>query len=281
MTYKALPTKITLENHSYRFAHYPNPGAEPAILLIGNLQEIESVDQFSKAAQKELDVYCVELPGCGLNPPLHASYRIQDHSYLLKTLIDWLGISALHLMVFSYSTPIALEFCRAYGNQVRSLALGGSMSSITPEQRRHTLSLVGDVLADRSKFAESFIDTLTSSQCAGRKSEIIRRAAKRKCQRYTEDQIWCFIENTLRICSYSFEKPEQINIPHSVCFTGGLDPYVTPERCFELARKIGADFALIDACDHLFHLREPEQTIQLMLSAYHSYSRSITTKKIA
>lgn len=281
MTYKALPTKITLENHNYRFAHYPNPGADPAILLIGNLQEIESVDQFSKAAQQEMDLYCVELPGCGLNPPLHASYRIQDHAYLLKALLDWLGISELHLISFSYATPIALEFCRSYGYLVKSLALGGSMSNLSSEQRRDTIALVGDVLSDRSKFADSFINGLTSDQCPGRKSDIIRRAAKRKCQKYTDDQIWCFIENTLRICAYRFDSPEQIRIPHSICFTGALDPYVTPERCRELAKQIGADFALIDACDHLFHLREPEQTIRLMLSAFHSYSQSLTTKRIA
>lgn len=117
--------RISLNDMEYRVAHYPNPGADPAIFLIGNLQEIESVDNFSRAFQEEMDIYCVELPGCGLTAPLHASYGMADHAILLAALVQHLQLPAFHLLVFSYSTPIALEYCRSNPGRVLSLALAG------------------------------------------------------------------------------------------------------------------------------------------------------------
>lgn len=261
-------TRLHLNDMEYRVAHYPNSGADPAIFLIGNLQEIESVDNFSKAFQEEMDVYCVELPGCGLTAPLHACYGMAEHAELLAQLVEHLQLTHFHLLVFSYSTPIALEYCRKYPGRVMSLALGGSMADIPSEKRGPTLSLVNEVLHDRTQFADSFIGGLTSDQCTGKRHVAIRRAALRKCRQYTDSQIWCFIENTVRICAYQFHRPEEIDVPHALCFTGALDVYVKPAWCRKLAESIGADFTLIDGCDHLFHLEQPDITASLMMRPY-------------
>ena len=59
-------SNITLKNQHYRYSIYPNPNTEQwGVFLLGNLQEIESVDFFSQSFSETLNVLTVELPGTG------------------------------------------------------------------------------------------------------------------------------------------------------------------------------------------------------------------------
>ena len=66
--------------------------------------------------------------------------------------------------------------------------------------------------------------------------------------------------------SYSPSDQDLIKIQcPTLCFTGEYDPYVTKERCKELANSIpNSSHTTIPNTDHLFHIEAPDTTIAMI-----------------
>ena len=92
----------------------------------------------------------------------------------------------------------------------------------------------------------------------------MKKAAKIKASKYSDDQFWCFINNSLRLLVYKPEQLEKIKCP-TLCFTGEKDPYVTVSRSRELANLIpNSSFDTIENTDHLFMIEKPDDTVKLV-----------------
>lgn len=196
-------TEIYIQNKKYRYSLYKHhdPQVPHGIFLMGNLQEIESVEFFSKQFSQELNLLVIEIPGTGMTNPLSATFTIEDQARMLLSFIKNLGVPSAHLLAFSYATPVALELCTLWKN-AKSLSMCGGMAGIPTSSRLQTMAILGDAIRDRKRFAEEFIKGLTVDDKSIPRGKVIARSAKQKVFQYSDKQISCFCENTVRILGY-------------------------------------------------------------------------------
>lgn len=255
-----------INGHTLRYLHIKNQ--KPILLFIpGNLQEIETLKKFNQGLSKHFDYYVLELPGTGHTEPLHPSYSIKYLSDILFTFVEKHIQTPFNLVTCSYGTAIGIEFAKTYNRSLNNLVLAGSMKEIPLEEWPTILGLMADCLREPDKFASDFMELLTAKNVHIPKQKTIITATKRKASRYTSQQFWCFIFNSIRLMSYKPEDNDltKIKCP-TLCFTGEHDPYVTKDRCLELAKKLpNASYSTIPNTDHLFHIEDPEATINLIV----------------
>ncbi|WP_086930703.1 alpha/beta fold hydrolase [Agarilytica rhodophyticola] len=256
---------ISLKGKMARHLHISNPQKPILVFIPGNLQEIETIKDFNLGLSRYFDYHVVELPGTGMTTPLHPSY---DISYLASCLEDFINnelySSSIHLVSCSYATGVALEYAKENSIKIDKLVLAGSMQDIPEEEWSQIFMMMSNCLHRPKEFSKGFLDLITSESSTIPKHKVIKRATLRKAEKYTEDQFKCFIYNSIRLMSYKASQLETITCP-TMCFTGELDPYVTPKRCKALADNIpNTTFRLIPNTDHLFHIEKPMETIDMI-----------------
>lgn len=254
---------FSLDNHLSRYLHINNHEKPAIIVLPGNLQEIESIQLFNNGLSIDFDYYALELPGMGLTKPLHPSFSISYLADLLTSFIKNKIKKPAYLLAVSYATPIALEAAKC-NPWISRLALAGSMKDSPVEDWGGIFALLSNSLKDRSTFSTLFIDSLTTDDKSIPRQRAVKKAAKIKASKYTDDQFWCFINNSLRLLVYKPVELEKIKCP-TLCFTGEKDPYVTVSRSRELANLIpNSHFDTIENTDHLFMIEKPDDTVKLV-----------------
>lgn len=255
---------ISINNKEARFMHINKVGAEPLLFIPGNLQEIETIKDFNNGLSNDFDYWVLEIPGTGMTKPLHPHHSIPFLSDCLASFIETHIKRPVHLVVCSYATPIAIEFAKHNNHWLKKLVLAGSMREIPQAEWATVLGLMADCLRNPERFAADFLDLLTTESERIPRQNLIIKATMRKAARYSTSQFWCFIYNSIRLMSYYPEDLGLIKCP-TLCFTGELDPYVTKERCRELANEIpNSYFTTIPDTDHLFHIEKPHETISLI-----------------
>lgn len=243
---------------------------------MGNLQEIESVNFFSEKFSQSLNLFVIEVPGTGLTDPLPATFTIQDQADMLIDFINHISVKSAHVLAFSYATPVALEFCAKWGN-AETLSMCGGMAGIPNSSRLATMSILAAAIKDRKRFAEEFINGLTVTDGSVPRGKVIARSARQKVLKYTEKQVACFCENTIRILGYSPSKAiKKLPIP-CFLFIGKKDPYVTEKNAKQLVKMLpNCEFAMVEDADHLVHLENPQKTAELMLHLVNRESKALT-----
>lgn len=89
--------------------------------------------------------------------------------------------------------------------------------------------------------------------------------------RYSEKQVICFCENTIRILSYKPSDISSLKIP-CLLFIGEKDPYVTISSAKKLVDSLpNCEFSTVKNADHLVHLEHPDRTAELMLKLTNNY----------
>lgn len=255
---------ILINNHEARYMHVNKAGSTPLLFIPGNLQEIETIKEFNIGFAKEFDYWVLEVPGTGMTKPLHPHHSIQFLSECLASFVETYIKQPVHLVVCSYATPIAIEFAKRNNRWLKKMVLAGSMREIPQTEWATVLGLMADCLRNPEQFASDFLDLLTTESDLIPRQKLIIKATMRKAARYSTSQFWCFIYNSIRLMSYYPQDLGLIKCP-TLCFTGELDPYVTKERCLELAGEIpNAYFTTIPDTDHLFHIEKPQETIALI-----------------
>ena len=261
------PVYTTLNNQHYRYAFYENVNTDQyGILLMGTLQDIESVGFLSKIFSSSLNLFVVEVPGTGLTEPLSAVHSIQDQASMLYDFILHMKIPSAHIFSISYSVPISLELCVIW-KKAKSLSMYGGMTGIPESSRPDSMAILCDAIHDRKKFAESFIKGMTVNDDSIPRGKIIARSARQKILKNSQKQIDCFCENTIRLLSYKpSEKISKLLLP-CLLIIGQQDPYVTVKKAKELASILpDCIFEVISNADHLAHLEYPDLVANLMAS---------------
>lgn len=258
-------SNISINNYEARFMHTKKAGAAPLLFIPGNLQEIETIKEFNSGFAEDFDYWVLELPGTGMTQPLHPHHSIHFLSDCLTSFIETYIKQPVNLVVCSYATPIAIEFAKHNNHWLRKLVLAGSMREIPQAEWATVLGLMADCLRNPQRFAADFLNLLTVENERIPRQELIIKATMRKAARYSTSQFWCFIYNSIRLMTYYPEDLDMIKCP-TLCFTGEMDPYVTKERCQELADEIpNAYFTTIPDTDHLFHIEKPQETVNLIV----------------
>lgn len=118
--------KTILNGNHYRYSFHHCPGSDQyAIFLLGALQDIESVDSFSKHFATKLNCITVEVPGTGHTENLESTISIRTQAMMLLDLIDYLGVNSAHIIGFSYATAVAVELCDIWPNVLTMSICGG------------------------------------------------------------------------------------------------------------------------------------------------------------
>ncbi|MBL4761347.1 MAG: alpha/beta hydrolase [Gammaproteobacteria bacterium] len=220
-------TSTTLKTHKCRYLHLSNPGRPAIVVLPGNLQEIESLGMFNQGLSRDFDYYVLELPGTGLNEPLHPTHPMVYLTQCLQLFVEQTVKRPTALLALSYATPIGLEFAKN-NLWITQLVLGGSMREIPEKRWPDALALMSNCMYDRTRFAEDFITALSADDDTIPRRKAAKRAAQLKARQYSDEQFKCFIYNSIRIMCYQALDLNKIRCP-TLCFTGDLDPYVTKE----------------------------------------------------
>jgi len=255
-----------LNGNQYRYSFYPcHDSDQHVIFLLGALQEIESVDSFSKSFANKLNCITIEVPGTGLTQPLDSTISIRDQTSMLLDLINYLGITSAHVIGFSYATAIAVELCDLWKN-VLTLSIFGGVPGIPTSGRLATKKMIAAAMESPSDFAQTFTKSLTVNHPDIPRNNAIIKATERGVAKLEQERIDVFFENSVRLLVHTPTNIENISIPSTVC-VGEYDPYVTTDIALEFANKLkNSHFVVLKNADHLAHLQHPEKVAAIMIA---------------
>ncbi|MFT7560912.1 MAG: pimeloyl-ACP methyl ester carboxylesterase [Flavobacteriales bacterium] len=254
---------LSVLGHDVRAMHIPNTGKPVMVFLMGSLQDIEGVGQFSDGFSPYFDYWAVELPGFGKTQPLHSKFGVPFIAECLAVFVEEYVGSSFNLVACSYATAIALDYAKLHQNRLENMVLVGSMMDIPLSHWPTMLQLLRDVSFDPPKFASGFVDLLTVDHPDIPRQAAIRRAATRRAK-VDGENLWHFVFNTIRLMSFNVGDLSGITVP-TLVYTGEHDPYVTPDDAKKLAQALpNAEFQILPGCDHLFFLEKPLESIAMV-----------------
>ncbi|RQW62802.1 alpha/beta fold hydrolase [Vibrio viridaestus] len=258
--------KIVINNNHFRFKLYPNTSTtEYAVFLLGALQDIESVDNFSNDFSKHVNCLTVEIPGTGLNAPLDSTVTIHEQSMMLLDLLEYLDIRKAHLIGFSYATAITVEVCSVWSGAL-SLSICGGVPGIPKSGRMATKQMIASAMVSTQNFAKTFTDSLTSNEPGIPRSKAIKRATERNIAHFDQERVDVFFENSVRLLVHKPCDLSKLTLPATVC-VGEFDPYVTKDIAQDFARQLpNSRFLIIKDADHMVHLEFPDKVASLLIA---------------
>lgn len=260
--------QIILNNNLFRFSLYTNHQSESdqvVIFLLGALQDIESVDSFSRTFSQHLNCLTVEVPGTGRTQPLNSTVSIREQTLMLLDLIYNRGIKKAHIVAFSYATAIAVELCNIWPF-VASLSICGGVPGIPKSGRHATKKMIAAAMHSPHQFAKIFTHYLTVDNPDIPKNKAIRKATEMNITKMTPDQIDMFFENSIRLLVHNPTDVNNIKIPCTICI-GEHDPYVTKEIAYLFSQQlVNSNFVIIKNADHLVHLEYPDKLSSILIT---------------
>lgn len=258
--------KTILDGNHYRYSFYPCVSSEQTLIfLLGALQDIESVNSFSKHFATKINCITIEIPGTGRTQNLASTVSIREQATMLHNLINYLGIKTAHIVGFSYATAIAVELCDIWPN-VQSMSICGGVPGIPESGRLATKKMIAAAMDTSQRFAASFTESLTVRNHDIPKNEAIIRATKRSISSMSQDRIDMFFENSVRLLVHTPSNVQNIAIPCTIC-VGEFDPYVTLQTAKKFSNQLKhSHLVVIKNADHLVHLQHPNKVAALMLA---------------
>ncbi|MGF1908706.1 alpha/beta hydrolase [Vibrio kasasachensis] len=258
--------KTVLNGNHYRYSFHQCAGSDQyALFLLGALQDIESVQSFTKYFATKLNCITIEVPGTGHTENLESTISIRDQAIMLRDLIDYLGVSSAHIIGFSYATAVAVELCDIWSN-VLTMSICGGVPGIPSSGRLATKKMIAAAMDSPSKFAQSFTESLTVSHCDIPRNKAIIKATVRNITNMQQERIDVFFENSVRLLVHTPSNITNIAAPCTVC-VGEFDPYVTKETAAVFANQLkNGRLVVIKNADHLVHLQYPDKVASIMLA---------------
>lgn len=259
-------SKIILNDNLFRYSLYKNNQSDQfVIFLLGALQDIESVDSFSRSFSQHLNCITIEAPGTGQTEPLDSTVSIREQSLMLLNFIRYMEIKGAHLIAFSYATALAVELCDLWPN-VASLSICGGVPGIPKSGRPATKKAIAAAMISPDEFAHTFTYSLTVNNPDIPRGKAIQRATVRNISKFDQNRIDIFFENTVRLLVHSPSDINHLRIPCTIC-VGEYDPYVTKDAAYEFSTRIpNSKFIIIKNADHLVHLEHPEKVASIMIA---------------
>lgn len=258
--------QIILNNNLFRFSLYQNDQSNQTIIfLLGALQDIESVDSFSREFSKSLNCLTVEIPGTGRTKPLDSNISIREQTLMLLEFIHHMRITSAHLVAISYATAIAVELCDIWPN-VTSLSICGGVPGIPKSGRYATKKMIAAAMQSQDEFAQVFTHSVTTENPDIPRNKTIIKATKKTISKLSSEQIDIFFENSIRLLVHNPANVDNIKIPCTVC-VGEYDPYATVSIVGDFSRQLkNCNFVIIKNADHMVHLQHPEKISAAMIA---------------
>ena len=257
-----------LHGHTARYLHLPKPGYPTAVFLPGAVQNIENAELFHQTLSQHFNYYFVELPGTGFTTVLPAKHRFEFIADCLFEFIQHYIKDSIHLTALSYGTIPVIEFAKCYPHMVRRMVLLGSATEFPKHALQPLIQSMHESLDCPRAFAKTFIEGVLSSD---ENKSIPRQASFTRAlishaSRYSIEQRWAYIHNSIRLIAHDFTAYKDITCP-TLCVAGQYDPFTTPEKIHELATLIPkGEFTIIPNADHLMQIQQPQATTQTIVN---------------
>ncbi len=259
-------TDIQLLNHHARFAHIKAAGQPKLIYLMGNLQNIKQVEGVVNAMAGHFDCHIVELPGMGDTTALASHFDMFFMADSLKAYVEYHHIEQFSLCANSYSAGIAIEYAKQYGSRLTAMTLAAPAVYMPAKSVAASIELMATCKKDPVKFVQSYLALLTSDSDKILGQKKIKNAAFRYASRYTENQLDCFIYNTLRVLGYCAQDLDKVTVP-TLVLAGELDPFITPDYCETFTATLpNAVCEVVPCVDHLMQVQRPDILAKKLLS---------------
>lgn len=267
---------LELNGNHFRYETYGNSSSNQfGILLLGALQEISSVEYFSKYFSQYVNTIVIEAPGTGENASLQGTVTIREQAEMVLDLIRYLEIPQAHLFAFSYATAISVELCVLWEG-VSSLSVACGVPGIPSCARMATLDVVSAARINKQAFANTFLDVLTSNHPSIPRSKAIRRASIAGIMKYDDYRIESFIENTIRLLAHRPTDIQAVSMP-CVIVAGEHDPYATIDITRQFCNQLKQGyFVIIKDADHLAHLQQPEKMAEALITLARTQQQMMT-----
>ncbi|WP_087024064.1 alpha/beta fold hydrolase [Thaumasiovibrio subtropicus] len=255
---------IILNRKKYRYTIHKNEATDQvAIFLLGALQDIESVENFSNSFSKTLTCITVEIPGTGCADPIEPTVTIREQAQLLLDFITHMKIEKAHVIGFSYATAIAVEICDLWSG-AQSLSVSVGVPGIPCTGRKATKKVMAATMIDKQTFARSFVENLLSDNETIPRGKVIKKAMLKSISNLPDERLEMFYDNSVRLLMHT---PTNLNltIPSIIC-AGEHDPYCTTTLVKQFAKQVSnSRYHEIKAADHLAHLQHPEKVSNALI----------------
>ncbi|CAG9297861.1 alpha/beta fold hydrolase [Celerinatantimonas diazotrophica] len=258
--------QIILNNNLFRYSLHENEQSDQyVIFLLGALQDIESVNLFSRKFSEYLNCLTIEIPGTGRTNPLDSNINIREQTLMLLEFIHYMDIQSAHLIAISYSTAIAVELCDVWPH-VSSMSICGGVPGIPKSGRQATKKMIAAAMQSQKEFAYTFTHSVTVNNPDIPRNKAIIRATQRSICNLSPAQIDIFFENSVRLLVHNPSHVEDIKIPCTVC-VGEYDPYATVNIVQQFSQQLkNSNLVIIKNADHLVHLQHPDKTSAAMIA---------------
>jgi pimeloyl-ACP methyl ester carboxylesterase len=248
---------------------HTNPITDAVLLVGGAFNRKETWGRFGVALAARTTLVAVDLPGWGDTEVLPASYGIDFLADALHELLTAAGHNTVNVFGGSYGGAIAYRLAQLYPEQVRRLALFGTMSRIPDHVRPEFLHTIDLVRSGRNEeFAECALRLLTCQDATipilNRK--VVARILRRVFIGMTPNDRLKYVENTLRLLQRDLYVPYPLITRPVLVGVGEHDPLTRPELCRDTAATCrDAWFVQLRDADHPVHLELPDGLADLML----------------
>ncbi|MBJ7536534.1 alpha/beta fold hydrolase [Marinomonas transparens] len=262
---------LVLNGNTFRYSIYENNDTDQfGVFLMGALQDIDSVDFFSREFSKVVNTIVIEAPGTGETEVLQATVSVRDQAKMVVDLLKYLKVDKAHVFGFSYATAVSVELCDVWSG-VQSLSIACGVPGIPECARKVSLQMVAAALKSKSTFANTFVNALTSDHPSIPRNKAIRRSLVAGIMKYDQIRVDVFIENTFRLLAYKPKNLASITVP-TLVLAGEYDPYATKEIMRDFYGKLkNAHFVVLKNADHFPNLQQPHKAADALITLANHY----------
>ncbi|WP_216893613.1 alpha/beta fold hydrolase [Nocardia alni] len=248
---------------------HPDSVTAPVVLVGGAFNRKETWGRFGRALATDATLVTVDLPGWGDMEVLPARYGVDFLAHALHEVLLAGGHDTVNVFGGSYGSAIAYRLAQLYPEQVRRLALFGTMSQIPDYVRPEFLRTIELMRAGRiEEFAECCLQLL---MCQDPTVPVTNRDTVADILRtvflsVSPDDLAKYEQNTLRLLEHDLYLPHPPISAPVLVGVGEYDPLTRPEFCRATATTCpDARFVQLRNADHSVHLEIPYELSDLML----------------
>lgn len=246
-----------------------NPITDPIVLVGGAFNRKETWGRFGRALAKRAALVTVDLPGWGDTEVLPATYGVDFLAEALHEVLTAAGHHTVNVFGGSYGSAITYRLAQLYPEQVRRLALFGTMSQIPDHVRPEFLRTIELIRSGRiEEFADCCLQLLMCQDLTLpiTNREVVADILRTVFLGATPRDIEKYEQNTLRLLEHDLYLPHPPITGPVLVGVGEHDPLTRPELCRATAVTCpDAWFVQLRDADHSVHLEVPNELSDLML----------------
>lgn len=242
---------------NYQITEFPNPTAEPVVLLHGLFGKQDNLGLLKQALQLQHPVITVDLRNHGLSE-WHAAMNYQVMSDDILNLLNELNQPKVHLLGHSMGGKVAMAVALQAPDRVASLCVV-DIAPVTYTESRHTnvfkaLNAVADAQLTSRKEAEQLMsDYLTEPSVC----QFLLKSFTNAQPTHWQFNLHILQQHYADIMGWPFSAPQHYSGPVLFIKSGASD-YLQTEHQPVIAQHFpNASAKIIPGCGHWLHAEKP------------------------